>query len=128
QAALDADERYEAVVLDSLHTETQVWAEFQLAAQLVCQGGLILIHDAVYRHGTVPAALRRIEDAGFNVVRLWTADEGVREDDRLGLAVIENRCRPQSGVRVSKTDTSLSDATSLLVADQGADTSQGGAW
>ena len=64
-----------------------------MAARLVSPGGLILIHDAVYAGGTVPAALRRIEDAGFGVTRLWTAETGVPEDDGLGLAVIENRSR-----------------------------------
>jgi predicted O-methyltransferase YrrM len=92
-AALTAGESYEAVLLDSLHTDQQVWAEFQLAAQLVCPGGLILIHDAVYAGGTVSAALKRIESAGYNVLRLWTAEGGIPEDDHLGLAVIENRPR-----------------------------------
>lgn len=90
-AALEAGERYDAALLDSIHTEEHVWAEFQLAAQLVCQGGLILIHDARYAFGTVEQALRRIEAAGYGVVRLWTAEGGVCQDDRLGLAVIENR-------------------------------------
>ena len=91
--AIDAGERFEAALLDSLHTEEHVWAEFQLARRLVCPGGLILIHDAVYALGTVEGALRRIERSGYGVVRLWTAEEGVREDDRLGMAVIENRQR-----------------------------------
>ena len=30
RAALDAGERYEAALLDSVHTEEHVWAEFQL--------------------------------------------------------------------------------------------------
>ena len=90
-AALQACERYEGALLDSLHTEEHVWAEFQLAVRLVCPGGLILVHDAWYAGGTVHGALRRIESAGYNVVRLWTADAGVPEDDHLGLAVIENR-------------------------------------
>jgi hypothetical protein len=46
-----------------------------------------------YAHGTVGEALQRIEAAGYGVVRLWTAEGGVCEDDRFGLAVIENRCR-----------------------------------
>jgi hypothetical protein len=92
-AALAAGERYEAALLDSVHTEEHVWAEFQLAVQLVCPGGLILIHDAHYRHGTVAGALTRIEAAGYNVTRLWAADSGVQEDDGLGLAVITNRRR-----------------------------------
>ncbi len=92
-AALQAAERYDAALLDSIHTEEHVWAEFQLAARLVCPGGLILIHDVRYIHGTVERALQRIEEAGYGVVRLWTAECGVCEDDHLGLAVIENRRR-----------------------------------
>jgi predicted O-methyltransferase YrrM len=94
-AALAAHETYHAVLLDSLHTEEHVLAEFHLAAQLVQLGGLILIHDAVYAGGTVPGALRCIEAAGYNVVRLWSAQTGISEDDHLGLAVIENRRREQ---------------------------------
>jgi glycosyltransferase involved in cell wall biosynthesis/predicted O-methyltransferase YrrM len=93
RAAIDAGEHYEAALLDSVHTEEHVWAEFELAAQVVCPSGLILIHDARYRHGTVDRALQRIEAAGYNVVRLWCAEDGVAEDDHLGLAVIENRRR-----------------------------------
>ena len=93
--AVAAGERYEAALLDSVHTEAHVWREFELAAELVCPGGLILIHDAIYAHGTVGAALERIEAAGYGVTRLWTAEAGEREDDRLGLAVIENRRRPR---------------------------------
>ncbi|HEX8149849.1 MAG TPA: NPCBM/NEW2 domain-containing protein [Pyrinomonadaceae bacterium] len=95
--ALAAGEVYEAALLDSIHTEEHVWAEFELAARLVCEGGLILIHDACYRYGTVEGALRRIEAAGYGLVRLWTAEAGVREDDRLGLAVVENRRRQRAG-------------------------------
>ncbi len=40
------------------------------------------------------AALARIEAAGYGVARLWAAEVGVREDDHLGPAVIENRRRP----------------------------------
>jgi predicted O-methyltransferase YrrM len=95
-AALEAGESYDAVLLDSIHTEEHVWAEFQLAAQLVCPGGLILIHDVRYANGTVERALRRIEAAGYGVTRLWTAESGICEDDRLGLAIIENRVVRQS--------------------------------
>ena len=35
------------------YTAEHVWAEFQLATQLLCLEGLILIHDARYAHGTV---------------------------------------------------------------------------
>ncbi len=93
KAAHDAGERYEAALLDTLHTEEHVWAEFQLASRLVCRGGLILIHDVTFAYGTVEAALRRIERAGYGVARLWTAEGGVPEDDHLGLALIENRRR-----------------------------------
>jgi len=92
-AALQAAEQYDAALLDSIHTEEHVWAEFQLASRLVCPGGLILIHDVRYIHGTVERALQRIEADGYGVVRLWTAECGVCEDDKLGLAVIENRRR-----------------------------------
>jgi glycosyltransferase involved in cell wall biosynthesis len=93
RAAIAAGEHYEAALLDSVHTEGHVWAEFELVSQVVCPGGLILIHDARYRHGTVDRALERIEATGYNVVRLWCAENGVAEDDHLGLAVIENRRR-----------------------------------
>lgn len=96
EAALAAGEVYEAVLLDSLHEAEHVWAEFQLAAKLVCHGGLILIHDATYTGGTVPQTLARIEEAGYNVTRLWAAATGSAEDDHLGLAVIENRRRKAS--------------------------------
>jgi NPCBM/NEW2 domain/Methyltransferase domain len=91
--AIGDGERYEAALLDSIHTAEHVWAEFQLATQLVCSGGLILIHDARYTGGTVPLALQQIEQAGYNVVRLWCASAGTAEDDGLGLAVIENDLR-----------------------------------
>jgi predicted O-methyltransferase YrrM len=92
-AALECGERYEAALLDSLHTAEHVWSEFQLASQLVCPGGLILIHDHRYTLGTVDRALERIQASGYGVVRLWAAESGVNEDDQLGLAVVENRCR-----------------------------------
>jgi predicted O-methyltransferase YrrM len=92
-AAIAAGERYDAAFLDSIHEEHHVWAEFELARQLVCPGGLILVHDVTYAHGTVEQAMRRIEAAGYGVTRLWTAECGVQEDDRLGLAVIDNRLR-----------------------------------
>lgn len=90
-AALAAGEQYEAALLDSLHTADHVWAEFELAARLVCPGGLILIHDACLPGGSVAAALARITAAGYAVTRLWTAAAGAAEDDGLGLALIENR-------------------------------------
>jgi predicted O-methyltransferase YrrM len=93
QAAIDDGEKYEAALLDSLHKGDHVWAEFQLATKLVCSGGLILIHDAIYKGGTVHKALKQIEQAGYNVVRLWAAESGVAEDDHLGLALVENRTR-----------------------------------
>lgn len=91
--ALAAGERYDAALLDSLHEENHVYAEFQRAAQLVCPGGLILFHDARYPGGTVDRALRRIEADGYGVTRLWTAECGAAEDDGLGLAIVENRLR-----------------------------------
>jgi predicted O-methyltransferase YrrM len=94
-AALSAGEQYEAALLDSLHKEDHVWTEFQLASQLVCTGGLILIHDARFVDGAVEQALERIEAAGYGVTRLWTAESGIIEDDHLGLAVIENRRRAE---------------------------------
>jgi predicted O-methyltransferase YrrM len=94
-AAIAAGERYDAALLDSVHTAEHVWAEFDRARRLVCSGGLILIHDACYRGGTVATALARIEDAGFGVTRLWMAESGIAEDDGLGLAVIANHHRPR---------------------------------
>lgn len=96
-AALAAGERYHAAFLDSVHTEEQVWAEFELARQLVVEGGLILVHDPCLPSGTVEGALGRIEAEGYGVTRLMTASEGVPEDDGLGLAVIENRGRVRGG-------------------------------
>jgi predicted O-methyltransferase YrrM len=98
-AAIENGESYDAALLDSIHTESHVWAEFQLAARLVSPGGLILIHDAQFTGGTVELALRRIESAGYGVTRLWTADSGAKEDDGLGLAVIENRLRSSARTR-----------------------------
>ena len=90
-AALDHGESYEAALLDSIHTAEHVWAEFDLARHLVCQGGLILVHDARCAEGSVEGALERIQSSGYGVVRLWTAEAGEPQDSRLGLAVIENR-------------------------------------
>src|SRR5579871_1118539 len=91
-AAVDSGEIYHAALLDSSHTEEQVWAEFQFATQLVRKGGLILVRNGHSGDGGVAAALDRIAAAGYGVVRLRTASEGVA-DDHLGLAVIENRPR-----------------------------------
>ena len=101
-AALAVGEQYEAALLDSAHNEDHVWAEFKLATQLVCAGGLILIHDVRYTHGTVEQALQRVECAGYGIVRLWTADGGIKEDDQLGLALIENRRRSKSNALVEE--------------------------
>lgn len=89
-AALAAGEQYQAALLDSVHTAEQVWAEFELARELVCPAGLILLHDVCYANGTVQQAIPRIEAAGYAVTRLWAAASGNAEDDRLGLGVIEN--------------------------------------
>ena len=91
--AIARGERYEAALLDSVHTAEHVWAEFELAKQLVCPGGLILIHDARCAAGTVSGALDRIQADGYGVARLWAAETSVPEDARLGLAVVENRVR-----------------------------------
>ena len=92
-AALARGERFDAVLLDSIHEEHHVYAEFQRATRLVCPGGLIVFHDPVYPGGTVDRALLRIEADGYGVTRLWTAECGKAEDDGLGLAVVENRLR-----------------------------------
>lgn len=84
---------YHAALLDSRHDEAHVWAEFQLAKDLVCPGGLILIHDAILPGHTVGAALDRIRHAGYGVTTLWASECGAKEDAGLGLAVIENRVR-----------------------------------
>ena len=94
-AALEAGERFDAALLDSIHSEEHVWAEFELARQLVCEGGLILIHDPGLEDWTVEAALTRIAAAGYGIVRLWAAQGGVAEDEGLEMAVIENRLGPQ---------------------------------
>jgi predicted O-methyltransferase YrrM len=91
--ALAAGESYEAALIDTVHTGEHVWSEFQIAARLVCPGGLILIHDVILEDHTVEEGLQRIEADGYGVTRLWTADGGHQEDQRLGLAVIENRVR-----------------------------------
>jgi hypothetical protein len=90
-AAIANGESYEAALLDSVHTAEHVSAEFELAQRLVCRGGLILVHDAQCAAGTVEPALAHIQSCGYGVVRLWTAEGGIPEDSRLGLAVIENR-------------------------------------
>ena len=92
-AALAAGARFDAALLDSMHAEEQLWAEFQLARQLVCAGGLILVHAVRPPGSAAGQALQRIEAAGYGVTRLWTAECGVAEDDGLGFAVIENRLR-----------------------------------
>jgi hypothetical protein len=93
RAARDSGERFHAALLDSVHEAAHVVEEFQLASELVCENGLILIHDATYARGSVGTALEQIERSGYNVVRLWVAAAGALEDDGLGLAIIENRIR-----------------------------------
>ena len=83
-------ERFHAALLDSIHSREQVLQEFALAKQLVCPGGLILIHDPNLHTGTVQQAIDEIDSMGYPVVKLWSAEDGVREDDRLGLAIVEN--------------------------------------
>jgi predicted O-methyltransferase YrrM len=91
--AIERNESFDAALLDSIHTVEHVWQEFRLAARLVCQSGLIIIHDPQFIGGTVQLALERIESEGYGVTRLWCASGGVSEDDGLGLALIENRCK-----------------------------------
>jgi predicted O-methyltransferase YrrM len=91
-AMLAAGERFDAALLDSVHTEAQLWPEFELARQLVSPGGLLLLHDA-RSFAEVARTLERIEAAGFGVTRLLMGQPGAAEDAGLGLAVIENRRR-----------------------------------
>jgi predicted O-methyltransferase YrrM len=100
-AALAAGERYHAALLDTVHTRDHVLNEFELARELVCEGGLILVHDARWRGGTVDEALRTIARRGYPVVRLWTATEGTHHDDDLGLAVIECRATDRATLQPS---------------------------
>ena len=89
RAALDAGERYDAALLDSVHTEEHLWAEFELATQLVRPGAPILAHDWRWLEG-IQRALDRIAAAGYGVVRLL-GPGAVEEERGLGLALIENR-------------------------------------
>lgn len=98
--ALEAGERYEAVLLDSCHTPQHVWAEFELAVQLVCPRGLILIHDVNHPYFGLSEAVARIEAAGYGVTKLWSASAGIPQDSGAGLAVIENRQRTQGSISV----------------------------
>jgi predicted O-methyltransferase YrrM len=91
-AALAAGERFDLALLDSKHTEEQLSAEFDLATQLVCPGGLILVHDHAWVPG-LQAVLDRAQGVGYGVARLLDADGGVAEDEGLGLAIVENRVR-----------------------------------
>jgi hypothetical protein len=101
-AALEAGERYHAALLDSIHSGEHVWAEFELAAQLVVPRGLILIHDPGLHTGTVPLALDRIRAAGYQVTTLWAGEGTEPEDEGLQLAVIENQ-----GVGVESADATV---------------------
>ena len=92
RAALAAGERYDACLLDSLHTEEHLSAELELASRLVRPGGPMLLHDwrALAEVERVVAAAER---AGHGVVRLL-AEGGAEEEAGLGLAVVENRPAP----------------------------------
>lgn len=90
-AALEAGERYDGALLDSLHTEEHLWAEFELATRLVRPGGPILTHDWRWEEG-VQRALARADAAGYGVVRL-VGPGAVEEESGLGIAVIENQVR-----------------------------------
>ena len=89
RAALDAGERYDAALLDSVHTEEHLSAELELARQLVQEGGPILVHDwrAIPEIDRVLVAAQR---DGLGVVRLLS-EGGAEEDGGLGLAIVENR-------------------------------------
>lgn len=89
--ALANGESYDVAILDTVHSAEHVLGEFEYARQLVCPGGLILIHDAILASGTVRYALDRITEMGYGVTRLWTAEGGCQVDAGMGLAVIENR-------------------------------------
>jgi predicted O-methyltransferase YrrM len=89
RAALRAGERYDAALLDSLHTAEHLGAELELAHELVRPGGPILVHDVAWVEG-VARVLADAQRSGYGVVRLLAADGCVAEDDGLGIAVIEN--------------------------------------
>jgi cephalosporin hydroxylase len=84
--AIERGERYDAALLDSVHTEEHVAAELELALELVEPGGLVLVHDwrAI---SAVDAALVQAEADGRRIVRLLGGG-AVAEDDRLGLAAV----------------------------------------
>lgn len=84
-------ETFHAALLDTIHECDYVLKEFELARQIVCPGGLIFVHDPLYRYGTVADAICAIDRMGYRVITLWSAEGGEKEDDGLGLAVIENR-------------------------------------
>jgi hypothetical protein len=88
RAALQTGDAYESALLDSVHSAEQVWDEFELVTKLVCPRRLILIHDVELKTGTVKPALEWIARAGCGVTCLWCAERGVREEDKLGLAVV----------------------------------------
>ena len=96
--ALEAGERFDAALLDSLHTAEHVLREFDLATRLVDVGGLILIHDVILDGADVGGAVDRIQQSGYGVARLWTTEASAQEGDRLGLAVVENRRMQSAGV------------------------------
>jgi hypothetical protein len=89
RAAVDAGERYDAALLDSLHTEEHLWAELELATRLLPAGAPILTHDWRWEDG-VQRVLSRAAAAGYGVVRL-VGPGGVEEESGLGIALIENR-------------------------------------
>jgi hypothetical protein len=106
-AALAARERYHAALLDSISTADGVWADFQLASQLVVEGGLILVPGSSSSGSAVDRALARIANAGWGVARLSRAEDGVPEDDGLGLAIIENRRSPARAARTPRSADQL---------------------
>jgi NPCBM/NEW2 domain/Methyltransferase domain len=86
RSAVDAGERYDAVLLDSLHDEEHVLAEIELAARLLGRPlAPILVHDWRAVPG-VDRALVEAAERGFSVVRLL-GDGG--EENGLGFAIVQ---------------------------------------
>jgi len=93
---LDAGACFDGALLDANHTEEHLWAELQLATELVKPEGLILVHDCRWIEG-IARALERMEASGYGVVRLLCAESDLPEDSELGLAVVDNHVRNGAG-------------------------------
>jgi predicted O-methyltransferase YrrM len=87
-------ELFDGALLDSEHTDEQLSAELQLAAQLVVPHGFILVHDSRWIP-EVASALTRFEAVGYPVMRMWSAPSSVAEDAELGLSIVINELRPE---------------------------------